>query len=102
MRKITQNAVNAFYVGRKFSDANTLVTVTNNEVSMFLHGNCIAKRAINSYKVFICDAGWMTVTTKDRLNGILDVYGKNRIYQKNFEWFWKDGKPFHQSSWQEI
>ena len=34
--------------------------------------------------------GWRTSTTKDRIN----KYSPVRVYQKNYEWFLKDGTPF--------
>ena len=66
---------------------------TGNE--LLLHGNCIAKR-VNG-KIFISNAGWNSNTTKERLNGL----GAG-IYQKNYEWYWKDGEDFPHNTFVEI
>ena len=75
MRKITEQAVKAFYLNEKFSQGNTSVI----DGAMYLHGNKIAvldgKEGI---KFSLC--GWNTTTTRERLNGIL--YGHGKIYQK--------------------
>lgn len=47
-----------------------------------LHGSVIAE--MDSYgDLWINDAGWQTVTTKERLNGFPTV----NIHQKDFRWF---------------
>ena len=56
MRKITQQAVNAFIAGRKFSSGNTTVVVYDNQVDLLLHGNRIAK-SIDSV-IYVTNAGW--------------------------------------------
>lgn len=92
MRKITQQAVDAFIAGCKFSSGNTSVVVDGNQVDMLLHGNRIA-RSLNGV-VWVSNAGWSSNTTKERLNGILDALGVSGIYQRNFVWYWKDGEEF--------
>ena len=53
-----------------------------------LHGNTIAK--IDD-TLQICDAGWQTVTTKSRLNALLDEFADGcYVFQKNFDWFLGD------------
>lgn len=87
MRKITRDALAAFVEGRPFSRGNT--SVTHNAVTgvtcLLLHGNKIARW--NTYGYYetleITDAGWQTVTTKERLNGIAGV----SITQKNKVWY---------------
>ena len=91
MRKITSQAVYAFYNSEKFSLSNTVVTTrvdwTNTINEMFLHWNLIAKFVIwLNNKLYISSAGWESKTTKERLNGIL--YDINySIKQKNFVWY---------------
>ncbi len=86
MRKITQSAVNAFYHGYDFKRGNTQVTHdASGKASLYLHGNLIATNHFLS-GVTISDAGWPTVATKERLNGIIG----NRIHQRNFQWYLDD------------
>ena len=65
MRKITENAVNAFY----------------------LFGNCIA--TLSKDELYITTCGYKTNTTKERLNGILSNLNFF-IFQKNFTWYIRD------------
>lgn len=89
MRKITQNAVNAFLSGKNFCEGNTGVQCSAFTVTMFLHGNDIATREINTGVIYIRNADWPTNTTKERLNGIPGV----SIVQKKGAWF-LNGKPW--------
>ena len=51
-----------------------------------LHGNKIAEVYANSIVLF--DGGWQTVTTKSRLNALLDEFATGTgVIQRNFEWF---------------
>ena len=60
-----------------------------------LHGHSIATFDHNLKAVKISSCGWETVTTKSRLNAILDCFLHNcRIYQRNFEWFIGDQEFF--------
>lgn len=57
-----------------------------------LHGSVIAEMD-NHGDLWLNDAGWQTVTTKERLNGFPSVH----IVQKNFQWFlngesWNGGR----------
>lgn len=97
MRAITKDAVNAFKNGVNFSRSNTQVKVLNGFVYMYLFGNLIAARGLNSDNVTITNAGYKTNTTKERLNGILSRYTQSYIYQKNKVWYYNNtpwnGKP---------
>ena len=73
MRKITQQAVNAFYAEQKFSQGNTSVI----DGAMYLHGNKIAFYKDNVLHISFC--GWQTTTTKERINGVLQ---NGFIFQK--------------------
>jgi len=81
MRKITKESVKAFFNNYNYSNNNTFV----NDNKFYLHHNLIAEKKNN--KLYICNCGWFSNTTKERLNGILDYIGKPRIYQKRFQWF---------------
>jgi len=87
MRKITQQAVAAFYEGKNFQSSNTSVEVNNGEVTIKLFGNTIAG---TDYKgTWITHAGWGTRTTFERLNGLDDVSvytRKGQTYLNDFPW----------------
>lgn len=68
MRKVTEKIAEAFKNGRKLSISNT----STDGQSVFLHGHRIAWRDNN--KLYISMCGWPTVTTRERINGVLDVY----------------------------
>ena len=104
MRKITANAVSAFFTGVPFSSGNTVVTVSSSLqcTSMLLHGHTIAVHYPTTGHTHISDAGWQTNTTKERLNGILEhvgVTGACKIGQKDFAWYWKENNiPFESNT----
>jgi len=76
MKQITKNAINAFKANRKFCGANTWVCIySKGNAELLLHMNPIAKRYEG--KVSISLSGWNTVTTRERLNGLLKVYDRN-------------------------
>jgi hypothetical protein len=82
-RKITENAVRAFYNNEKFTRDNMFVT----NRMMYLHSNLIAKIEDGKLKITTC--GWNTVTTKDRLNGLsgVSVYTKkHQLYLNDEPW----------------
>ena len=87
MRKI-ESEMNAAIRGRRdWSKANTSVIINDsNDALVYLHGNFIAK--VSQHFVQLFDGGWQSVTTKSRLNAILDDfhYGSG-VYQKNWNWF---------------
>ena len=88
MRKIEKEMQNALRNKVNWSKANTSVSV-DNEGNQFvtLHGNCIATIS-NFGDIKLSSCGWQTVTTKSRLNAILDTFLSGiGVYQKNFEWF---------------
>ena len=73
MRKETHKIAKAFYNRRPASAARTR---TNGDV-VWLHDNFIAWRTLDGDIGFRL-AGWPTVTTRDRINGILSVFGYGR------------------------
>ena len=96
MRKITEQALKAFVNGTNFKSGNTRIEAIGNEVFMYLHDNLIASRTNRKPIVRVCSAGWQTVTTKERLNAIIEHYlsPADKIYQKNFVWYWKGNITF--------
>jgi hypothetical protein len=87
MRKITQEAVVAFYNRKQFKKDNTRVDVDATIAHMYLFNNRIA--TINANGLFITTAGWDTPTTKERLNGLRGVHVytyKGQLYLNGKEW----------------
>ena len=71
MRKITQQTVKALFSNGDMVNNNTVVS--NGRV--YLHGNLIA-RIIEGNKLQVSFCGWVTNTTRERINAIL-VYATN-------------------------
>ena len=88
MRKIESEMQAAIVERRNWSKSNTSVSVDSlGNTFVTLHGNLIATIS-NNGDMKLSSCGWQTVTTKSRLNAILDVFLHNvRIFQKQFEWY---------------
>jgi len=95
MRQVTADIRRAFYAGKKKTSNNTVT----DGARVWLHGNMIAEH----YKTDTLDgirvslAGWNTVTTRDRVNGLLDSIAPGRFVQRNHgayfsDWRCEDGK----------
>lgn len=98
MRKITAEAVHHFLAGREWRNANTAVEVREYQnapgkwVILLLHGNPIARYRLGDASLLslrVCDGGWQTRTTADRLNGLPGV----RVHQKAGRWY-LNGDPW--------
>mgnify|MGYP005721645757 FL=1 len=93
MRKVEQQMNEAILNRKDFFKGNTSVenyiTETGaREAVVKLHGNHIATVGDT---LQICDAGWQTVTTKSRLNALLNEFAEGcYVFQKNFDWFLGD------------
>lgn len=84
MKKISMDAAQALLVGKKFKRGNTEVRVLPNVSVLLLHGNEIAYRYNDPERTLsVTNAGWFSVTTKERLNAIDGV----SINQKNWLWY---------------
>ena len=82
---------------RNFSKANTSVRCFKNrdgittEMDVFLHGNHIASLDTATNQLTIKDGGWQSVTTKSRLNALLDEFVPSAgIFQKDWVWYLSD------------
>jgi len=73
-----------------WSKSNTQVVYNESTdcSSVYLHGHQIATLDHNTQALKLDSCGYQTVTTKSRLNAILDEvkYGA-KVYQKNWNWF---------------
>lgn len=92
MRKITEAARQAFLAGHEWKMRNTAVEVREYQaapgkwVIMLLHGNPIARYRLGDKSLrslTVCDGGWQTRTTADRLNSLPGV----SVYQKSGDWY---------------
>ena len=96
MRKIEMEMNAAIRYRRNFSKANTSVRCfkTNGvttDVDVFLHGNHIASLDTATNQLTIKDGGWQSVTTKSRLNALLDEFVPSMgIFQKDWVWYLRD------------
>lgn len=88
MRKVTEITAMALKNGDSITVSNT--TVTDGSI-LSLYGNTIAIYDNAEGLLTLRDSGWRTVTTKERLNGVLDTFFNNPIkygiVQRNYEWF---------------
>ena len=86
MRQETQKIMSAFLKGEKASAQRT----NTDGYSVWLHGNLIAERGKS--KLWFTLADWPTVTTRDRINGLLELSGSDyRVFQKNGTQFLTNG-----------
>ena len=108
MKKIDRQAAAAFVANMPFSGGNTIVTVENDTVTMRLHGHIIASMRRKDNTLALTLAGYNTMTTRARLNGILDtlrMVENCRYTQKDFSAVLHYGKEKHDispASWQHF
>lgn len=93
MRKIETQMNVAIANSSNWSSSNTTVSFNEEEnVSVVrLHGNKIAEVGSDYLRIF--DGGWQTVTTKSRLNAIIDRFcnaATDGVFQKNYVWKVRD------------
>ena len=90
MRKLEKQMNFALSNRSNWAGSNTSVSYneSTNCSSVYLHGHQIATLDHNNQALKLSSCGWQTVTTKSRLNAILDEidYGC-KVFQKNFDWF---------------
>ena len=87
MHQVTIQSAEALLAAKTFNMGNTRVSVREMDKVVYselrLHGKRIARYIPADHKLILYNVGWQTVTTKDRLNGILQIAGLNaRIYQQ--------------------
>ena len=90
MRKIEQQMNRAIVNKNGWSNSNTFVDYNSNTncSTVVLHRTAIAVYDHNTQALKLNTGGWYSVTTKSRLNAILQgLIAGASVYQKNFEWF---------------
>jgi len=89
MRKIEREMNNAISNNENWQKDNTNVTfdAETGESKVYLFGNHIADVGDNYIRLF--DGGYQSVTTKSRLNAIMDEHGiaGEGVFQKDWNWF---------------
>jgi hypothetical protein len=90
MRKIERQMNDAITASKDWRYDNTEVVNEDGVSIVKLYGNKIAEVGDTFIKLY--DGGYRSVTTKSRLNALLNVHGCgfDGIFQKNFEWFFHD------------
>ena len=90
MRKLEKQMNFALSNKSNWAGSNTSVSYNENTncSSVYLHGHNIATIDHNTNALKLSSCGYETVTTKCRLNAILEEvkYGC-KVFQKQFEWF---------------
>ena len=103
MRKIEMMMNSAIRYRKNFSSGNTSVRCFKDrngittDVDVYLHGNHIATAGPNFLHIF--DGGWQSVTTKSRLNALINEFCDAftcGVYQKDFTWYVTDRGTTHQ------
>ena len=90
MRKLEKQMNFALSNKGNWAGSNTTVLYNENTncSSVLLHGHQIATLDHNTKALKLSSCGYETVTTKSRLNAILEeVKWGCRVFQKQFEWF---------------
>jgi len=80
MRKITEQSAKALLNHEHYSLANTRTQPFHNKTALYLHDNLIAVKDKSGY-LRLSLAGYNTTTTKERLNGILELACLNWRYR---------------------
>jgi len=97
MRKIESLMNAAIKANKNWTNANTSVTTSDENVStVYLHGNKIAEVGDEFVRIF--DGGWQSNTTKSRLNAIINEFCcafTDGVFQKDFQWYIRDNKVTH-------
>ena len=90
MRKIEQQMNRAVVNKNDWSNSNTFVEYNSNTncSTVVLHRTAIAVYDHNTQALKLNTGGWYSVTTKSRLNAILqELITGARVYQKAFDWY---------------
>ena len=90
MRKLERQMNFAVSNKSNWCGSNTQVTFNENSncSQVRLHGHLIATFDHSTRALKIDSCGWQSVTTKSRLNALLEeVKWGCKVFQKNFDWF---------------
>ena len=91
MRQIERDMNRAIRHRKNMSKQNTSVRCYREEIEVRLHCNLIGTVDTASNQLRIFDGGWQTVTTKSRLNALMDEFAPCMgIFQKDWVWYLSD------------
>jgi hypothetical protein len=93
MKQVTEQIKRAFENKKSLKVNNTRTDGT----SVFLHGNEIIKRDKSGIVLFTF-SGWPSVTTRERLRGILDL----DVCQRKGEQYYNGAKVFDLNAWHVV
>jgi len=97
MRKVTKQVAEAFLQRRNRQVGNS----ASSGDEMLLHGNTVARRNPNGTIVATL-AGWPTVTTRERLNGLSELLGLGRPFsQRKGQQYFND-QPIEADEWIDL
>ena len=96
MRKVTQQIAQAFIDGEIKQVGNT----RTDGKAVYLHGNKIAEKRDNTVSLTL--AGWNTVTTRERLNGLLTALGSASGFNQKKGKPYFGGKLIHDQQWVDV
>lgn len=111
MRKIEEAMIRAVKARSSWGQSNTQVIVSSASdhdlIRVYLHGNLICDLHVYQswFLVRFDHCGWLTPTTKSRLNALAHHLGFDPIRQIDGEWYWKGDKsrPFdHRKDWMRV
>ena len=105
MRKIEQQMNRAIVNRNNWAGSNTTVSYNENTdcSSVYLHGHQIATLDHKNQALKLSSCGYQTVTTKSRLNAILDEidYGC-KVFQKQWDWYFRSNNNQTVDFWDGI
>ena len=93
MRKVTEQIKKAFFAKQAKKVGNT----ETDGASVWLHGNKIIERDKSGIVLFTF-AGWGSVTTRERLRGILNV----DVYQKDHAQYYNGAEVLSLFDWHAV
>ncbi len=83
MSVTSEKVLSSFLKNQERNIRNDSSVMVENACALFLHGNKIASIGYDGKTIFASLAGWPTLTTRDRLNALLDAIGtRDRIFQR--------------------
>lgn len=95
-KKITDYCKASLYdsriTDRKTFSVRDYVEVTEKEINYYLWSSKIVSIDKKTKNMCFSFCGYMTNTTKARINAFLSALGKGHSFQKNYKIYWTDGK----------
>lgn len=88
MRKIEQKMCNAITANYNWRLDNTEVQHENGVTHVMLFNNVIAR--ISDGVITLWNRGYLTPTTKSRLNAILQAFCAGYVFQRDFNWYYQN------------